>query len=185
MILLTSLSPAIAATEKAVFAGGCFWCMQADFDKLPGVLSTTSGFDGGDTKNPSYELVSSGATNYAEALLIVFDSDKVSYQQLLDYFWLHIDPTTKDMQFCDHGQQYRSAIFYLNKTQQQLANASKEKLQPLFTNIYTQITPSTHFYPAEEYHQNYYKKNPLRYKYYRYRCGRDKRIQQVWHHETP
>lgn len=171
-----------AQTEKAIFAGGCFWCMEADFDHLPGVISTTSGFDGDSLKNPTYELVSAGNTLYAESVLVEYDSTKINYKQLLDYFFKHIDPTTKDAQFCDHGHQYRSAVFYLNNEQKQIAIKTKKELEHTFPIIYTEIEPSTHFYPAEEYHQNYYQKNPIRYKYYRYRCGRDERVNEVWNH---
>lgn len=183
-ILLITATSCLATTEKAIFAGGCFWCMEADFDHLQGVLSTTSGYDGDTLKNPTYEQVSAGGTNYAESVLVEFDSNKVSYKQLVDYFFKHIDPTTKDAQFCDHGHQYRSAIFYLNKEQKEVALSVRNELKQKFPEIYTEITPSTYFYRAEEYHQNYYQKNPIRYKYYRYRCGRDSRIDEVWFHET-
>lgn len=183
-LLLFYSSLTFAKTEMAIFAGGCFWCMEADFDKVPGVLSTISGFDGGTFPNPSYQLVSSGHTNYTESVKVTFDPDKVSYQALVEYFWRHIDPTAKDAQFCDHGRQYRSAIFYLNTQQKKIAKASKNKIEKLFPTVYTEISPSTHFYPAEKYHQNYYRKNPIRYRYYRYQCGRDQRIQEVWLHES-
>ena len=182
-ILLISATTCFAQTEKAIFAGGCFWCMEADFNHLPGVLSVTSGYDGDTVKNPTYEQVSAGETNDAESVLVAFDSNKVSYKQVVNYFFRHIDPTTKDAQFCDHGHQYRSAIFYLNDDQKNTAMEIKKKLEPLFPQIYTEIVPATPFYPAEEYHQKYYQKNPIRYKYYRYRCGRDARVQEVWSHE--
>lgn len=182
LILLMCLSsPMMAKTAEALFAGGCFWCMESDFDKVQGVLATVSGYDGGVEINPSYKLVSSGKTNYVETVRVVYDPDIVSYQQLLLYYWHHIDPTAKDAQFCDHGRQYRSVIFYLNENQKKEALASKITLEKQFSTIYTDIIPSTHFYMAEEYHQNYYQKNPLRYKYYRYRCGRDQRVEEVWH----
>ncbi|MDF1930678.1 peptide-methionine (S)-S-oxide reductase MsrA [Legionella pneumophila] len=154
--------------------------MEADFDHLPGVLSTTSGFDGDTLKNPTYEQVSAGNTHYAESVMVEFDPNKLSYKKLVEYFFMHIDPTVKNAQFCDHGSQYRSAIFYLNDQQKKIAMEYKKELEQKFPTVYTEIVPSTSFYPAEEYHQNYYKKNPVRYKYYRYRCGRDARIQEVW-----
>lgn len=181
LLILTLLcEPLAAKTIDAVFAGGCFWCVEADFEKLPGVLTVISGYDGGTEPNPSYETVASGTTHYVESVRVSYDSDKISYSQLLDYFWHHIDPTTKDGQFCDIGRQYRTIIFYSNDEQKQAALNSKANLNKQFPTIYTDILPSTHFYPAEAYHQDYYKKNPLRYKYYRYRCGRDQRIQEIW-----
>ena len=177
--MLMSLST-YAKESTAIFAGGCFWCMEADFKKLPGVISTISGFDGGRCIFPTYALVSSGKTHYAESVKVVFDSDKINYQALVGYFFKHIDPTEKDGQFCDKGRQYRSAIFYLNKEQQRIAMAVKKQLMIRFKTIYTEIEPSTQFYPAEDYNQDYAKKNPWRYKYYRYRCGRDERIQELW-----
>ncbi|CAM2843197.1 peptide-methionine (S)-S-oxide reductase MsrA [Legionella worsleiensis] len=182
-ILQFNLATGFAKTEQAIFAGGCFWCMEADFDHLPGVISTTSGYDGDVGEKPSYELVSAGKTHYAESVLVTFDSAKLNYKQLVEYFFRHIDPTTQNAQFCDQGPQYRSAIFYLNNEQKQTAQAIKKALMNSFPIIYTEVIPSTHFYPAEEYHQNYYQKNPIRYKYYRYRCGRDARIDEVWSHE--
>jgi len=172
-----------AATAKATFAGGCFWCVEADFDKVPGVLSTTSGYTGGTVANPSYEQVSSHATGHAEAVQIVFDPSKVSYEQLLEHYWRTIDPTTKDAQFCDHGSPYRTAIFATDAAQLKAARASLEALQkskPFKQPIVTEIVPAGAFYPAEEYHQDYYKKNPLRYQYYRTSCGRDARLKQLW-----
>lgn len=172
--------PLTAKTAEAVFAGGCFWCVEADFDKLPGVLSVVSGYDGGTEPNPTYQAVSSGHTHYVESVRVLYDTTVLSYQELLDYYWHHIDPTAQNSQFCDKGLQYRSAIFYLNDEQKQAALASKAVLRQQFPTLFTDIAPSTHFYPAEEYHQNYYQKNPLRYKYYRYRCGRDARIKELW-----
>ena len=169
--------------EVAIFAGGCFWCMEPPFDKLDGVISTTSGYTGGDVENPSYEMVSSGRTGHAEAEKIVYDPAKVSYEKLLDVFWHNIDPTTPDRQFCDSGNQYRSEIFYLNDEQKKLAEASKaelEKTKPFSKPIVTEITRASEFYPAEEYHQDYYQKNPVRYKFYRYGCGRDARLEELW-----
>lgn len=176
--------PLIAKTAEAVFAGGCFWCVESDFDKVPGVVQTISGYDGGTEPNPTYELVSSGTTPYVESVRVIYDPALVSYQQLLTYYWHHIDPTAKDAQFCDHGRQYRSVIFYLDEEQKKAALASKIIVEKQFPIIYTDIIPSTHFYAAEAYHQNYSQKNPLRYKYYRYRCGRDQRIKELWHDKT-
>jgi len=175
---------AFASTKTAIFAGGCFWCVQSDFDKLPGVISTSAGYDGGTQANPNYEKVSSGTTNYAESLKVVYDPKKVSYSQLVRYFFEHIDPTVKDAQFCDHGKQYRSAIFYQNAQQKYDATHILAQVKKLFPHVYTQIAPSTTFYDAETYHQDYYKKNPARYKYYRWACGRDSRVQQLWHDKT-
>lgn len=183
MILSLFTSVCFAKTEQAIFAGGCFWCVEADFDHLPGVLSTTAGYDGDILKDPSYEQVSSGKTNYTESVLVTFDPGQISYKQLVDYFYRHIDPTTKDAQFCDIGHQYRSAVFYLTEEQKQIALSVTKTLKQTFPEVYTEISPSTHFYPAEQYHQNYYQKNPIRYKYYRYRCGRDARIEEVWSYE--
>jgi len=169
--------------EVATFAGGCFWCMEAPFDKLPGVISVTVGYTGGHVKNPTYEQVSAGGTGHAESVQIVYDPGKISYEKLLDIFWHNIDPTVKDRQFCDIGSQYRSAIFYHNEEQKVLARKSKEALEktkPFKGPIVTEITAASEFYPAEEYHQHYYKKNPIRYKYYRYGCGRDQRLEQLW-----
>lgn len=181
-LLLFSL-PAAAATEKATFAGGCFWCMEAPFDSLEGVLSVTSGYTGGTTKNPTYEQVSAGVTGHAEAVQVVYDPRKIRYERLLDIFWRNIDPTVKDRQFCDHGSQYRSGIFYHSEEQRRSAVRSKELLEKNKTfrePIVTEITAAGPFYAAEEYHQHYYKKNPLRYKYYRTSCGRDKRLKELW-----
>lgn len=164
--------------ETATFAGGCFWCVESDFDKIDGVLTTVSGYIGGHVDNPTYKQVSNGGTGHTEAVQITFDSTKVSYATLVDFFWKHIDPTVKNRQFCDIGDQYRSEIFYHSEDQKKLAEQSKSVLK--FDKVYTKITTATKFYPAEEYHQNYYKKNPIRYKYYRYSCGRDKRIEKLW-----
>jgi peptide-methionine (S)-S-oxide reductase len=172
-----------AALSKATFAGGCFWCMEPPFDKLDGVISTTSGYVGGTEKNPTYREVSAGITGHAEAVQIVYDPKKVTYQQLLDVFWINIDPTVKDRQFCDRGSQYRTGIFYHDAEQQKLAEASKQQIERTKSfagDIHTDITPATDFYPAEDYHQDYYHKNPIRYKFYRYNCGRDKRLKELW-----
>ena len=172
-----------AATAKATFAGGCFWCVESDFDKIPGVISTTSGYIGGSVANPSYEQVSSKTTGHAEAVEVVFDPAKVSYEQLLAKFWRSIDPTTKDRQFCDVGSPYRTAIFTHGPQQAAAALASKvalDKSKPFKEPIVTTIEPAGAFYAAEGYHQDYYKKNPVRYNYYRTACGRDARLQQLW-----
>jgi peptide-methionine (S)-S-oxide reductase len=173
-------APAGAAT--AIFAGGCFWCVEADFEKLPGVLDAESGYTGGQLKNPTYEQVSHGGTGHAESVRVRYDPAKVTYRQLLDYFWHHIDPTVKDRQFCDSGAQYRSVIFYQTEAERLAAEASKAELEKSgrFAHIYTEIMPASTFYPAEEYHQDYYKKNPIRYHFYRSRCGRDARVAEVW-----
>ncbi len=172
-----------AATAKATFAGGCFWCVEADFDKVPGVVSTTSGYIGGRTANPTYEQVSAKVTGHAEAVEIVFDPAKVSYEQLLEHYWRTIDPTTVDRQFCDAGNPYRTAIFTHGPQQAAAAAASKaalEKSKPFKEPIVTTIEPAGVFYAAEGYHQDYYKKNPVRYAYYRSSCGRDARLKQLW-----
>lgn len=172
-----------AADELAVatFAGGCFWCTESDFDKVEGVVSTTSGFIGGHKENPTYKEVSSGGTGHTEAVQIRYDPDTVSYQELLDVFWVNHDPTTNERQFCDRGSQYRPGVFYYNDEQKRQAQAYKEAVESEVSfPVVTEITEATEFYPAEEYHQDYYKKNPLRYKYYRFSCGRDKRLEELW-----
>jgi len=175
-------------TEKgelatATFAGGCFWCMEPAFDKLNGVVSVLPGYTGGSKKDPTYEEVSSGSTGHAESVQIVYDPSKISYSDLLSVFWHNIDPTVKDRQFCDVGNQYRSAIFYHDEEQKKLAEASKKALEEskrFKGPIYTEIVPASTFYPAEEYHRQYYKKNPVRYKFYRWNCGRDARLKELW-----
>ena len=170
-------------TAKAVFAGGCFWCVESDFDKVTGVLSTSSGYIGGRTAKPTYEQVSANTTGHAEAVEVVFDPAKVSYQQLVQHFWRTIDPTTKDRQFCDSGSPYRSAIFAQDAEQLRVATASRaalEKSKPFKEPIVTEVVMATTFYPAEDYHQDYYLKNPVRYKLYRNSCGRDARLKQLW-----
>ena len=167
----------------AVFAGGCFWCTEADFDKLPGVLETTSGYIGGSIENPTYEEVSSGRSGHIEAVQVRFDPRQTSYAKLLEAFWPTIDPVNGNGQFCDNGPQYRSAIFYLDAEQQRLAEASKTALVAsgrLQQPIATVIQAATTFYAAEDYHQDYHTKNPLRYSYYRHGCGRDQRLQALW-----
>lgn len=168
---------------KATFAGGCFWCMQHPFDKLEGVISTTVGYTGGTEKNPTYKGVSAGKTGHAEAVEITYDPLKITYPQLLDIFWRNINPTQVNGQFFDIGRQYRTAIFYHNKEQEKLALDSKEKLENSARydkKIVTEIVPATDFYRAEDYHQDYYKKNPIRYKYYRIGSGRDRYLEEVW-----
>ena len=175
--------PAPAGLAKATFAGGCFWCVESDFDKVPGVVSTTSGYTGGKLANPTYEQVSAKGTGHAEAVEIVFDPKRVSYAQLVEYFWHTIDPTTKDRQFCDAGSPYRTAIFAHDAAQFAIAAASRaalEKSKPFKEPIVTEVAMAGPFYAAEDYHQDYYLKNPLRYKYYRTSCGRDARITQLW-----
>src|ERR1700704_600812 len=170
-----------ATTAAATFAGGCFWCVEADFDKVPGVISTTSGYIGGHVPNATYQQVSAGGTGHAEAVEVVYDPAKVSYEKLLDWFWHHVDPLVKNRQFCDVGDQYRSAIFVRNDAERRLAEASKKQVAAeLKAAVYTEIAAAGPFYKAEDYHQDYYLKNPVRYKYYRWNCGRDQRIEQVW-----
>jgi peptide-methionine (S)-S-oxide reductase len=169
------------ARAVATFAGGCFWCVESDFDKVPGVLETISGYTGGHVANPTYEQVSSGTTGHAESVEVVYDPSRVSYRQLLTYYWHHIDPTVQDRQFCDYGNQYRTAIFVHGEEQRKLAEASKKQVEAeLKVPIYTQIVPAGPFYRAEGYHQNFYKKNPVKYKFYRWNCGRDQRVKQIW-----
>jgi peptide-methionine (S)-S-oxide reductase len=183
-LALTTAAPALAqTTAKATFAGGCFWCVEADFDKVQGVLSTTSGYIGGTVANPSYEQVSSKSTGHTEAVEIVFDPTKVSYAALVNHFWRTIDPTTRDRQFCDAGFPYRTAIFTHDAQQAAVVKQSLdalEKTKPFKEPIVTVVLPATTFYPAETYHQDYYKKNPVRYAYYRASCGRDARLEQLW-----
>lgn len=170
-------------SQVAIFAGGCFWCVEADFDKVPGVLSTTSGYIGGHLERPTYKQVTSGSTGHTEAVRIVFDPNKVSYDRLLFVFWRTIDPVTKDAQFCDYGSQYRTGIFATSDAQLQKALASKAALEQsgrLKRPIVTEILPAGPFYPAEDYHQDYYRKDPLRYNLYRFNCGRDARLDALW-----
>lgn len=167
----------------ATFAGGCFWCLEPPFDQVPGVISTTVGYTGGQKVNPTYEQVSSGGTGHAEAIQIEFDPEKVSYAELLNVFWHNVDPFDARGQFCDRGSQYRSAIFYHDEEQRKQAEQSKKKLEESLAvkqAVATEIVVATQFYPAEEYHQDYYRKNPVRYKFYRYGCGRDRRLQEIW-----
>ncbi len=176
-------APAARHLEKATFAGGCFWCMESPFDKLDGVVSVAVGYTGGHAVKPTYEEVSAGGTGHAESIEIVFDPAKIGYRQLLDVYWHNVDPTTPGRQFCDVGRQYRTAIFYHGEEQKALAETSKKALEEskrLPGPIVTEIVPAGTFWPAEEYHQHYYKKNPVRYKYYRYSCGRDRRLEEIW-----
>jgi peptide-methionine (S)-S-oxide reductase len=176
------------AQASAIFAGGCFWCMEPPYDKLDGVISTTSGYIGGSVPNPTYEQVSGGGTGHAEVVRVVYDPSKLDYEQLLDVFWVNVDPTQVDGQFCDHGDQYRTAIFYADAEQQEVAKhslAELKKSKPFEGDIVTEIAPATVFYPAEDYHQDYYQKNPLRYKYYYWACGRGQRLTELWGDRAP
>ena len=168
-------------TATAVFAGGCFWCMEPPYDALPGVVATTSGFTGGQKANPSYKEVSGGNTGHIEAVQIAYDPAKVSYEKLLEVYWRNVDPLDGGGQFCDRGHEYTTAIFYQNEEQKKLAEQSKSSVEKqLGRPVATAIRPATPFYAAEDYHQNYYLKNPVRYKYYRYSCGRDQRLEKLW-----
>ena len=187
MVVLAVPVGSDAATARATFAGGCFWCMEYPFDKLEGVISTTSGYIGGHYKDPTYEDITTGRTGHAEAVEVVFDPKKVTYEQLLHVFWRNIDPLVKDRQFCDVGSQYRTAIFYHDEAQKKAAEKSRDELnksgrfkQP----IKTEIVAASTFYRAEEYHQDYYKKNPIRYVFYRNGCGRDGRLKSLWGDEA-
>ena len=179
----TGQAAADATLGKAYFAGGCFWCMEEAFEKVEGVLSATSGYMGGRVANPTYEEVSAGRTGHAESVEVVYDPSKVNYQKLLDAFWHNVDPVTPNAQFCDHGSQYRSAIFFQTDEEKRASDSSKHAIEQSkrFTEpIVTQIVPASQFYPAEEYHQDFYKKNPLRYKIYKYNCGRAQRLEALW-----
>ena len=178
-------APAIQrGMQKATFASGCFWCTEADFDKVPGVQSTTSGYTGGRVKNPTYEQVSRGGTGHAEAVEVVFDPQRVTYERLLDHFWRNVDPFTGHRQFCDVGLQYRPEIFVHDAMQRATAEAALQKVRQRFSGpIAVKITDAGEFYPAEEYHQDYYRKNPIQYRYYRWRCGRVARLREIWGRE--
>jgi peptide-methionine (S)-S-oxide reductase len=181
-------APAKPATAKATFAGGCFWCVEEVYDKVPGVISTVSGYMGGHVKNPTYEQVSTARTGHAEVVQVEYDPSKVTYARLLEVFWRNIDPTQKDGQFCDHGPQYRSGIFYHNDEQKRLAEGSRlnlSKNKPFKGEIVTEITRATEFYSAEGYHQDFHTKSPTRYKFYKSGCGRDARLQQLWGKPAP
>jgi len=171
-----------AGRASAIFAGGCFWCVEADFEKLPGVISAESGYMRGKVDRPTYKQVSAGGAGHVEVVRVVFDPARVSYQQLLEHFWRNIDPTVKDQQFCDVGDMYRSGIYFLDAAQQRAAEASRSALvaSKRFSQIHTEIESATTFWPAEDYHQDYYKKNPVRYKLYRSGCGRDARLAELW-----
>jgi peptide-methionine (S)-S-oxide reductase len=182
-VTMASTAGVAGGTAVATFAGGCFWCMQPPYDRLEGVIKTTVGYTGGTKVNPSYEEVSSGSTGHAESVQVVYDPAKVNYDKLLDVFWHNVDPLTKDAQFCDHGTQYRTAIFYSDDGQRKLAEASRAKIEAsgvLKGPIVTQILAAGPFYPAEDYHQEFYKKSSVQYKFYRYNCGRDARLQAIW-----
>lgn len=180
-IALSSSYGYSANTSTATFAGGCFWCMEGPFDALDGVISTTSGYTAGETKNPTYKQVSAGITGHTEAIQVVYDPKKISYEKLLEVYWVNVDPLTPDAQFCDHGTQYRSGIYYHDIDQKRAAEASFKKVQAKFTKpVVTELEAFDEFYPAEKYHQDYYLRNPVRYKYYRWRCGRDQRLQELW-----
>ena len=184
---MSTMEKATGKPEKATFAGGCFWCMEAPFDTLPGVTSVTAGYIGGTVENPTYEQVSAGGTGHTEAVQIVYDPSRTGYAQLLEIFWRNIDPTVKDRQFCDVGSQYRSGIFTHSEEQRMLAEKSKEALEkskPFQGSIFTEVTAAGPFYMAEEYHQHYYKKTPIRYTFYRTSCGRDGRLKQLWGKEA-
>ena len=184
---MSTMEKATGTLEKATFAGGCFWCMEAPFDTLPGVISVTVGYIGGTVENPTYEQVSAGGTGHTEAVQIVYDPSRTGYGKLLEIFWRNIDPTVKDRQFCDVGSQYRTGIFYHGEEQRVLAEKSKEALEkskPFQGSIFTEVTAAGPFYMAEEYHQHYYKKNPIRYTFYRTSCGRDGRLKQLWGKEA-
>lgn len=170
-----------ATQARAIFAGGCFWCMEPPFDKLDGVISTISGYIGGHQKDPTYKQVSAGSTGHTEAVEIVYDPKKISYKKLLEVFWLNIDPLNARGQFCDFGTQYRTGIFYTSEEQRKLAEQSREKISAQLNKlVVTEITAASKFYPAEDYHQNYYQVNPVRYNYYRWSCGRDQRLKELW-----
>lgn len=188
-LLLSLVSVSVLATEStstasatAIFAGGCFWCLEADFEKLPGVIAAESGYTASKTPNPTYEQVSSGTTGHAEAVRVTYNTEKLTYPQLVDYFWRHIDPTARDRQFCDIGTQYRTGIYWQNEAERKVAEASRDALlkSGKVSKIHTEIIAATTFYSAEEYHQDYYKKNPARYASYRKGCRRDERLLEIW-----
>ena len=189
-LVLNLLSAPVFATdqqETAIFAGGCFWCMEQPFDKLDGVISTTSGYTSGHKKNPSYREVSAGHTGHTEAIEIIFNPAKITYPELLEVFWKNIDPVAVNRQFCDSGSQYRSGIYYRDESQKKAAFDSLHRLEnnkPFKEDIATEVVAASTFYPAEDYHQDYYQKNPLRYKYYRFSCGRDNRLEALWGKST-
>ena len=171
-----------AGYATAIFAGGCFWCMERDFESVTGVIEVESGYTAGFTTNPDYFSVSEGRTGHTEAVRVIYDPARVSYAQLVEFFWRHIDPTVKDRQFCDTGNQYRSGIYWQTPQEQEIAERSRDALlaSGRFRNIYTELAPASAFWMAEDFHQDYYKKNPLRYGYYRFACGRDARVAELW-----
>ncbi|WP_442786261.1 peptide-methionine (S)-S-oxide reductase MsrA [Leptothoe sp. PORK10 BA2] len=180
-LCLLAPTAAMAAQAQATFAGGCFWCMEHPFDELPGVTDTTSGYMGGTVASPSYRQVSSGTTGHAEVVQVEYDTEVVSYETLLDTFWHNVDPLDGQGQFCDQGSQYRSIVFYHDETQRQLAEDSKQLVADQFAKpIATDILPAAEFYSAEDYHQNYYQTHPARYRLYRFGCGRDQRLAELW-----
>ncbi|MYE81875.1 MAG: peptide-methionine (S)-S-oxide reductase MsrA [Gammaproteobacteria bacterium] len=179
--LLLAAPYLLAEGATAVFAGGCFWCMEPPYDQLPGVLDTTSGYSGGHTRNPTYQQVTAGGTGHYEVVRVTYDPDRISYDELLAVFWRNIDPFDDRGQFCDRGSSYRAAVFFGSEAERELAEAAKADIETRFgRTVVTGILPAAPFYAAEGYHQNYYTENPLRYRYYRYRCGRDERLRQVW-----
>lgn len=180
--MFAQASPADSPRETAIFAGGCFWCVESDFEKLDGVIEVVSGYTDGHTENPTYKDIGTGTTGHVEAAEITYDPTKVTYPELLDYFWRHIDPTVENRQFCDSGSQYRSGIYWKNDEQRKAAQKSLKTLQESgrFKQIYTELKPASRFWKAEEYHQDYYKKNPVRYRFYRFNCGRDARVEELW-----
>jgi peptide-methionine (S)-S-oxide reductase len=181
LVVMGTSVPVLAAPQTAIFAGGCFWCVESDFDKLPGILETISGYTGGSVKNPTYKQVSAGKTGHFEAVQVRYDPKQVSYAQLLNYFWRHIDPLDGEGQFCDRGGQYRSAIFVQTSEQKKEAEASRQHTEKLLGKpVKTLILPQGPFYRAEDYHQDFYRKEPLKYNFYRFSCGRDRRISEVW-----
>lgn len=187
LLAITVLNHSIlrADTDKATatLAGGCFWCIESDFEKLDGVIEVVSGYTGGHVDNPTYKQVSAGNTGHIESAIITYDPARLDYKQILDYFFHHIDPTNDQGQFCDHGSQYRPAIFYQDETQRKIAQQSLQEItqnKPFNDPIKVELLKASTFYPAEEYHQDYYKKNPIRYKYYRFTCGRDARVEELW-----
>jgi peptide-methionine (S)-S-oxide reductase len=185
---IVATGPAPAGLAKAAFAGGCFWCMQGPYDSLPGVVSTTVGYTGGEKANPTYHEVSAGGTGHLESIEVVYDAKKVTYEKLLDVFWHNVDPTNPNGQFCDNGSQYRTAIFVADDAQRKAAEASRKALEAsgvLKHPIVTEILKAGTFWKAEDYHQSYYKKNPIRYNFYRSGCGRDARLKEIWGDAAP
>lgn len=169
--------------ETAILAGGCFWCIESDYEKLDGVLGVISGYIGGHVNNPTYREVSAGKSGHIESVKVSYDANKLNYTEILDYFWRHVDPTRNDGQFCDRGPQYRPAIFYQDESQHKLAMASEKQIEqskPFKESLKVELIQASEFYPAEEYHQDYYMKNPIRYKFYRFNCGRDARVKELW-----